>query len=268
MYCRVLLFLALPFFLFACVSKVPPRIALPENDQSKILAQTNRYLQSLQKIGSVKAYAKVRLKVRGVKANFDEVIKIQFPFSFYFETLDDLANSRYQMVSDGALLFWQDELRKEYWEGELSEKTIRKFLPLASNLEETLGLFIGKIPLLDLKSAQVFKGDLLSQYVIRSPRGEIVWDSSQNVIVRLALKAEDAKFAFEYEGGNFHSRTLYPTKETDVNVPSRVKVKDKKSKNEIEIIYQDMDLGLGGLLFTKPIQFNPLPDAKKIDALP
>ncbi len=260
--------LFLVFLLFACVSKTPPRVALSENDQQKILEPVKRYIQSLQSIKSVKAYAKVRLKIRGQKLNFDEMIKIQFPFPFYFETLDDLANTRFQLVSNGSSLFWQDFNRKEYWEGELNEKNIRKFLPLASNLEETLGLFVGKIPLLNLQEAKVFEGNQASQYVIRIPRGEIVWDSSQNVIVRLALKPEGANLAFEYEGGHFHSQTLYPTKETDVYVPSHVKLKDLKTKNEIEINYQDSTLGIGAVLVPMTIRFNPLPDAKRLNALP
>ncbi len=260
-------FLLLCLF-FACTAKTPPRIALPENEQQNLLKTVERYIQSLQKIKGVKAYAKVRLKVRGQKINFDEVIKIQFPFSFYFETLDDLANTSFQLMSDGSSLFWQDFIRKEYWEGELNEKSIRKFIPLASDLEETLGLFVGKIPPLDLKEAKVFKNSDSSQYIIRIPRGEIIWDLSQNAIVHLALKGEGASLAFEYEGGRFHPQTLNPTKETDVNVPSHVKLKDLKTKNEIEINYKDLTLGIGPMLVPLTIQFNPLPDAKRLNALP
>lgn len=255
-------------FLNACAPKQPPRVALPESERAQVLHRVEHALRSLQAIGSAKGYAKVHLKVRGAKAGFDEVIKIRFPSAFYFETLDDLANTRYVMVSDGARLFWQDYGRKEYWEGDLEEKVFRKFLPLASNLEETLGLFIGKLPPLDLSEAQVFPAEQASRYRVKIPRGEIVWDASQDAIVRLALKAEGARLGFDYEGAGFRRQTLFPTKEADVSAPSRVKLKDQKTKNEIEILYQDLELGIGHSSLPQAFPFVPLPDAKKIDELP
>lgn len=265
---RFILFFLLGFLFFACTSKAPPRVAIPDENQKTILQNASLYMHSLHRIGTVKAYAKVRLKVRGYEGRFEEVLKIQFPSSFYFETLDDFANTRFQLLSDGALLYWQNFDKKEYWEGELNEKTIRRFLPLASNLEETLGLFIGKLPELDLKEAQVFQGKFPQLFVIKIPRGELVWDNEIHAIVSLVLKAESANLAFEYEGKNFHSRTLFPTKETDVYLPSRVRLKDLKTKNEIEINYQNFELGIGSLMMPSPIKFNPLPDAKKLHDLP
>lgn len=261
-------FVLLLIYLSACAPTKAPRVALPPNEQSNILKKVSLYSESLQKIGSVKSYAKVRLRVRSYKTSFDEVIKILFPFSFYFETLDDLANKRFVMASDGATLFWQDYDRKEYYEGKLEEKSLRKFLPLASNIEETLGYFVGKLPLFDLQMAQVFKVDQGPQYSIRIPRGEIIWDDSQNAIVSLAFGKEGARVAFEYEAGNFRRQTLQASKETDVYLPSRVKLRDKQTKNEIEIIYQDSELAVGNAKGWEPISWSPLPDAKQIHELP
>lgn len=262
------LFLFISIFLFSCVPRKAPRVALPQNEQAIILQKVARYSESLQKIGSAKSYAKVRLRVRGYKTSFDEVIKIRFPFSFYFETLDDLANKRFVMASNGSTLFWQDYDRKEYYEGELDENSLRKFLPLAANLEETLGFFIGKLPVFDLQTAQIFKIDQGPQYSIKISRGEIIWDESQNAIVSLAFGKEGARVGFEYEGANFRRQTLHSTKESDVYIPSRVKLRDKKTKNEIEILYQDSELAIGNAVLPESISWAPLPDAKQIHELP
>ena len=264
---RPFLFIILLFFV-ACAPKTAIRIAVPDTEQSKILEDINSYQKSLQGIGAAKAYAKVRVKIRGHQARIEEAVKIRFPFSFYFETLDDLGNTQFKMTSDGSGLLWEDYSQREYWLGELNEKNLRKFLPLAANLEETLGLFVGKMPLLDLKEAKVFGTEKSNIYLVKIPRGQIFWDKSQNVIVSLAFKSEAANLGFVYEGDHFHPLTLYPTKETDLRVPSLVKLKDVKTKNEIEINCQDLELSLGTLLVPQAFSLDPLPGAKRLDALP
>ncbi len=262
-----LLFLGLGF-VFACTAKRPPRIALPPADQQKIIKQVAHTIHSLQGMRGARGFAKVSLRIKGHQARFDAVVKIEFPLSFYFETLDDFANTRYQLISDGAQLFWQDFSKKEYWEGALHEKMMQKFLPLASHLEETLGLWIGKIPPLKLQEAEVWEGPLPFQYLIVIPQGKIIWEDSSKTIVYLALKTEGAKFGYEYEGSDFHPITFIPTKETDVKVPFRIRLKDAKTKNEIEIHYQSLEVGMGKGFLPFSTEFNPLPDAKKIHALP
>lgn len=261
--------LFLTCLLQACAGARPlPRSALDENQQKVILDKVEAYNQSLQKVGSAKAFAKVKLKVRGYKSNFDEVIKIAFPFNFYFETLDDLANTRFVLSSDGSTLFWQDYGRKEYYEGEFQAEKLRKFLPLAASLEETLGYFIGKIPALDFHQAQVSKIAEGPQYAIPIPGGEIIWDDSQNAIVSLAFGKEGARVGFAYEGANFRRQKLSPGKDLEVLLPARVKLRDKKTKNEIEILYQDSELAVGNFAFPGPLSWDPLLGAKKIHELP
>lgn len=242
---RYPIFIVFLFFFTACTVKSPPRVSIPTNEEQKILGQVQQYLHSLQGIQSVKAYAKVKLKIKGKKLNFDEVIKIQFPLSFQFESLDDFANIRFVLRSEGEQLFWQDFQNQQSGDLDLTEKNIRKFIPMATSLTETLGFFIGKIPLLDLKNARVYPGPLAEEFVIETPQGELVWSSSQKVIVRLAWKKEGARLAFEYEGGNFILRKINPTKEAEVRLPSHIKLKDYKNKSEIEISYQDLMLTLG-----------------------
>ncbi len=247
--------------LATCGSKAPPRTALSEEAESKIIQKTGNYLQKNRSyLHSAKGYAKVKLRIKSKKENFDAVVIVDLnttpdndstPLRFRFEILDDLGNSRSLMVSDGKTLFWKDFSKEEIRSDELSEKNLRKFLPLANSIEETLGLLVGRIPLLDLNQSTVRpsprpspQGEGEKNYQINFSQGEILWNDQKQVIEFLALKSKSGKLAFQYEGKNFIHPTVSPTKETTLTIPSQIRLTDLKTKNEIEINYKVIDIGM------------------------
>ncbi len=247
--------------LAACGSKTPPRSSLSEEVESKIIQRTENYLQKNHNyLHSAKGYAKVKLKIKSKKENFDAVILVDFniipdhefvPLRFRFEVLDDLGNSRSLVVSDGKTLSWKDFSKEEIHSTDLSEKNLRNFLPLANSLEETLGLLIGRIPKLEIHSASVVESPCRdprlctsTSYRLTFPQGEILWNDQKQTIEFLALKSKSGKLTFQYEGKNFIHPTVSPTKETSLTIPSQIRLTDLKSKNEIEINYKVIDIGI------------------------
>jgi hypothetical protein len=108
---------------------------------------------------------------------------------------------------------------------------------MASSVEETLGLFLGKVPPPDLVGARVFReGDSPRFWVVFSG-GELLWDDEEGAIVSFASKGERDRVTFQYEGGEFQQNTLYKVK-----IPFRVKMKDFKTKNRVEIHYLSLEI--------------------------
>lgn len=250
-------------FLAACGSKISPKSSLSKEVQSQIIQKTENYLKTNQKyLQAAKGYAKVKLKIKSKKENFDAVVIVDLnPSSdpdnqskilrFRFEILDDLGNSRTLILSDGKNLSWKDFSKEEIHLAELSEKNLRKFLPLANSIEETLGLLIGKIPKLEIHTSSVIQSPCNSPqpcasslYRLTFPQGEMLWNDEKQVIEFLALKSKNGKLAFQFEGKNFIYPIVSPTKEMTIAIPSQIKLVDLKTKNEIEINYKVIDIGM------------------------
>lgn len=254
-------------FLFAaCGPKAPPRVAVPDSERSGVLREIQTYLQGLESLQSLRGFARVRLKVKGGSQNFDEAVIIRFPESFRFETLDDLGNTRLLLSSDGRTLFWQDFSRREYFEGALHEVKLGRLLPMASTLSETLALFIGKPTLEKRLIGPVEREGEGPRYRVILPLGELVWDSGEKAILSFASKKENGKVAYRYEGESFLERPLAgdPQKRT-IKIPSRVRLKDFKSKNEIRIRYQQLELN--PKIQEGVFVIQPSLDAKRLDEI-
>jgi outer membrane lipoprotein-sorting protein len=251
-------FIFLLFLLPSCAPKMPPRVSVPESEQVQVLKEVKAYLNSLQSIRSAKGFAKVRLKASKGRGNFDEAVIIRLPASFRFETLDDFGKTRFLVTSDGSSLDWQDLSRKEYSTGEMTDERVRRLIPLAHSLEETLGLFIGKIKPPDLTQAVVTRQKSLTEYRIEFLGGELIWDRENHAIVSFASKGEDGKVAFQYRGSEFKEKP-------SIKIPSRVWLKDFKTKKEIEIHYQDLELN--PVISESLFKLYPQPDARRLDEM-
>jgi outer membrane lipoprotein-sorting protein len=260
------LLLVLSFFLFACGSKISPRAALPEAESRHVLEQAEAYLQSVQILKSARGYAKVRLKVKGHQKNFDEAVIIAWPDSFRFETLDDLGNTQFLIVSDGDTLAWQDFQRKEMSSQKVNDKALARFLPVVESVTDTLGLLIGRLPPQDLKGAQVTRDAKSPLAHIHFSKGEIGWDSESGYIVSLALKDEDGKFRFQIEGRDFVDRVIRGPKESLARAPSRIHLKDLKTGNEIDLSYRDLTVEpASSKLSPSLFHVEPSSDMKRLD---
>ena len=228
---RSLSFLLVVLFLSSCAPKAPPRISAPEEQSKKVLEDFALALKSLQKIQSARGYAKLKLKVKGRSANVDEAVLIQLPRSFRFETVDDFGGPRFLLLSDGESLFWRDFSRKEEGREDLSEAALKKYLPMAADLSETLGLFMGRIPRDDVATAKVSQEEGSGLYWILTPRSESLWDHEARTILSFASKGEDGKVAYQYKAGEFQGL-----------IPRRIFLKDLKTNNEVTIHYLDFQL--------------------------
>lgn len=229
-------------FFFACGPKVPPRVALPEADSQRVLEEADSYIRGVQMIHTGRGYAKVGLKVKGHRRSFDEAVVVGWPDSFRFETLDDLGNTQFLIVSDGETLAWQDFIKKESSEHQITEERLRRFLPVVESVRDTLGLLIGRLPLQDLSGAAVSREANSGLNRIVTLKGEMVWDPEGRYIVSLALKGEDGKFRYQYEGWDFVDRPIRGSKGTQVRAPSRIHLKDLKTGNEIDLFYRDLSV--------------------------
>jgi hypothetical protein len=240
-------FLSIAFcllFLVACGPKTPPRTALPEGQAADVLREVRAFLQSWEAVGSARGYARVQLHARRKTLRTDEALFIHLPDAFRFESLDDFGRTRFLLLSDGQNLQWRDFDRGESEIRERNEEELKRFLPMASSIEETLGLFLGKLPPPDLAGAQVFKEGDSSRFRVVFPSGEFLWDEGEGAIVSFALKGERGRVVFQYEGGEFKELNLPSLGKTlsRIKVPSRVKMKDFKTKNRVEIHYLSLEI--------------------------
>ncbi len=221
-----LTFLLLLFlFPLACAPKAPPRVALPEKQAGSLLQEIKKYFEKSGHLQSAKGFAKLRLKLKGTTRRFEEVVVIQLPASFRFETVDDFGNTRFLIVSKGDHFFWRDFSNKESHLEELTEKKLRQFIPFASDLSETLGFFMGKIPAPDFSVLSVFQEKEAFLYSLVTPQKEWVWNAQLRQIVRFVSKDERGHLLFRYE----------------TDSPSHFWFKDFKTKNEIDIHYLDFE---------------------------
>ncbi|MBL7685096.1 MAG: hypothetical protein JNK65_03555 [Deltaproteobacteria bacterium] len=234
-------FLFILLFMFACATQTPPRISsLPDSQKTKILNSVKKKLEMFQKIESAKGFAQVKLKLRNKKQSLDEVVFLKFPKHFRFETLDDFGNLQFFILSDGENLRWEDRLKGQSSEIDLSEKNLRRFLPSTGSIDQTLALFIGKIPLLDLEEAKVFPKN--ETYEVEFQGAVLVWNPIQEQILSLVFKNNRGKTFFRFEGSDFKNYPLNTSSKDFVSLPSRVLLQDFKTKNELEIRYQSLEL--------------------------
>gem|GEM_PF-2202515 len=261
------LFFALPFVLAACVTRMPPRVALPEAESSRVLDNLRLHLKNQELLQGARGYARVKLKLGGKGAGAEEAVFIALPDRFRFETLDDLGNRRFVLFGGEGRFFARDEGKPSERLRELEEKDLKRFLPLKSDVEETLGLFLGKIPPLNLEGARVYPELKDSTFRIVLPEAEVFWDDAQGLILSLDWKEERGKLAYRYEGGEFARasfRRPSPSSSKDpLLAPMRVRLTDLKTKNWVEIRYLSLEWNpdLSPSLF----RVNPLEDGAGSD---